>query len=186
LRPAENPFASRRVDQLAYRLAQGTLPDLIRRLEQLGGRGALVGHEGSGKTTLLEELARRLPGAAVLIRLGGCVDRPSAELSRQLPRPVTADHVLLVDAAERLGPLAWLRLRLTARRASGLVITSHHPGRLPTLLECRTSPELLAELVAELAPEECSGELDELYLKHGGNIRQCLSELYDRHAGRTR
>jgi hypothetical protein len=184
IRPADNPFASHRIDGLAYRPNGVTWSALITRLEALGGRAAIVGPEGSGKTTLLEGLARRLSGSIVLIRLGAGATRPWPQLRRALPRPVTRDHVVLVDAAERLRATAWLRLRHATRRARGLVITAHRPGRLPTLIECRGSPELLAELVAELAPGRPARMLDELFHRHDGNIRLCFRELYDRHAAR--
>jgi hypothetical protein len=74
-------------------------------------------------------------------------------------------------------------VRLRTRRAGGLVITSHRPGLLPTLFECTTSPELLAEIVGELSGADL--EAGELYERHRGNVRDALRELYDRWAGRS-
>jgi len=186
-RPADNPFSSHRIDSLEYRLPEGSWPELTGRLHALGGRAALVGPEGSGKTTLLEELGRRLPGTIVLVRLGGSRRRPLATALAALPRSITGDHRVLVDSGERLGAMAWVRFRRAVRHAGGVVITDHAPGRLPTLIRCRTSPELLAELVAELASAEAGRlgpRLGELFTRHDGNIRLCLRELYDIYAGR--
>jgi len=46
------------------------------------------------------------------------------------------------------------------------------------LLECRTTPELLAALVRELTGEERG--TGELFARHGGNLRLAFWEMYDR------
>lgn len=184
-RPAENPFAAHRIDRLPY-IARGTSrAGLLVRLEKLRFRAAIVGPHGSGKTTLLEELGRRL-SAVGPVRLHRGADLRVA--LRDLRRHVDPHAVLLVDAGERIGPVTWLRLRASLPRRAGLVITSLRPGRLPTLFETRTDPELLGKLVARLAPEEAPGLspiLDDLFVRHGGDLRECFRELYDLHAGRT-
>ena len=68
-----------------------------------------------------------------------------------------------------------------ARRARGLVITSHRCGLLPTLVECETSAPLLREIVETLHPGQ--PEVDLLFDRHRGNVREALRELYDFHAG---
>ncbi len=187
-RPADNPFAGHRTEGLAYRCDELDREALGRRVEALGRRVAIVGPKGSGKTTLLEQLATLLPGRPVLVRIPGSCARPYHAARRQLPRPVTRDDVVLVDGGEQLGPVGWRLLLRATRVAVGLVATLHRPGRLPTLIECRTDPALLRELVAELAPED-SGELDaaldDLFDRHSGNIRSCFRELYDVYAGRS-
>jgi len=91
--------------------------------------------------------------------------------------------VLSVDGAELLSRWRWLRLRWAARHADGAIITSHRPGLLPTLREHRTSPELLENLVAKLLGKEearaLRPDLERLFAEHGGNLRECLRELYD-------
>ena len=80
-----------------------------------------------------------------------------------------------------------LLLRAT-RHARSLVATLHQPGRLPTLIECETNSRLLHDLVEELAPTNVIAlepNLEELFLRHNGNIRLCLRELYDVFAGRS-
>ncbi|MFO1093892.1 MAG: hypothetical protein U0992_11360 [Planctomycetaceae bacterium] len=70
-----------------------------------------------------------------------------------------------------------------SRRHAGLVITVHTPGRLPTLIDCRTTVALLESRVARLAPDDVDrwrDQLPALFARCDGNIRDCLRELYDR------
>jgi len=186
-RPADNPFASHRVEGLGYRCQRSSVEDLCRRLEELGGRAAIVGPKGSGKTTLLQELALALRGKPIPVNLLGRCARPWRTARGQLPRRVQPSHVVLVDGAEKLEPIGWRLLLRAARPARSVVVTLHHPGRLPTLVECRTDHRLLRELVTELAPAHASAlepGLEALFQRHGGNIRLCFRELYDVFAGR--
>jgi hypothetical protein len=187
VRPADNPFASHRIDALAFR-ARGFHPsELPVRLRRLGGRAAIVGREGSGKTTLLEELANHLLDQAIVVRLPGSCPQPWATARDQLPNDLQAGHTVLVDGGEQLGTSGWRRLLQRTSPAGGLIATLHRPGRLPILVECRTDLELLRELVAALAPAvatELAPLLPELFERHAGNLRLCFRELYDVCGGR--
>ena len=178
MRARDNPFSSDRVERLRYRLPAGmTWEELLERLASLRYRAALVGPHGRGKTTLLEELARRLAARGFRARTVTLRhDERRIDWSRL--RGLGAQDVLLLDGAELLGRLAWLRVRLSCGRAGGLIVTSHHAGLLPTLLQCDTTPELLAELARELTGEEL--EVGELFARHGGNVRMAFWEMYDR------
>lgn len=186
-RPVDNPFASHCTEGLAFR-CKGIDPGVLRRrLEELGRCSAIVGPKGSGKTTLLGELASTLPGEPVYVRIEGSCPHPWRTARTQLPKPVTQNHLVLVDGAEQLGPIRWRLLLCATRRARTVVATLHRPGRLPTLIECRTEPTLLRSLVEELAPADAptlAPTLEGLFHRHGGNIRSCLRELYDLYAGR--
>jgi hypothetical protein len=187
-RPADNPFASHRVEDLAYRYNGTGLDALCQRLEETGGRAAIVGPKGRGKTTLLEELASALPGEPVQVRIEGGCRHPWRTARAQLPIPVTPNHVVLVDGAEQLGPLGWRLLLRATRPARSLVATLHRGGLLPILVECRPDRGLLYDLVEELVPGDASAlepGLEELFQRHEGNIRSCLRELYDLYAGRA-
>ena len=187
-RPADNPFASHRVEGLAFRFNGLGLSGLRQRLEEMGGRSAIVGPKGSGKTTLLEELATTLPGEPVKVRIEGGCRHPWRTAQAQLPRPVTPDNLVLVDGAEQLGPIGWRLLLRATRPARTFVATLHRPGLLPTLIECRPEHVLLCDLVEELTPAGAPAlmpGLEELFQRHGGNIRSCLRELYDVYAGRV-
>ncbi|HUG91194.1 MAG TPA: hypothetical protein VML55_10185 [Planctomycetaceae bacterium] len=178
------------MDALRYRFEAGCgWSGLLDRLAGLGHRAAIVGPEGSGKTTLQEELARTLSdrGAAVRwLRLRRDSRRDGRRLIRELLAGLGPGDLVFVDGAEQLGALAWRRFVRRTAGCRGLVITTHRPGRLPTLIECRTTPGLLRRLVAELVPDE-SGRLDaaleDLFARHEGNLRLCLRELYDVWAG---
>jgi hypothetical protein len=191
VRARDNPFAAQRLEAIPYRFSEMAWEELIDRLAFLRFRAAVVGLHGRGKTTLLEELARRLERRgfrvrAITLHEG---DRRLSWMQREtLFQGLTVQDVLLVDGAEQLRRLAWLEIRTRSRAAGGLVITSHRPGLLPTLHECRTSPELLAGIISELAGLDAAGPLpssEELFVRHGGNVRDALRELYDRYAAFT-
>ena len=186
IRPADNPFASHRIDALDFRPPGPKPEDLAERLDALGGWADVVGPKGSGKTMLLEELSWRLDGDIVLVNLPGPCRDPWRAIQRRLPDKVGSEHTVLVDAAGRLGAPGRLKLRRRASHARRLVTTRHRPGRLPILIECQTSPELLLDLVKDLAPdhaEQMESELWELFERHHGNLRMCFRELYDVFAG---
>lgn len=182
----DNPFASHRVEALPYRWPGFSWPALLARLGRLGDRGAIVGAHGCGKTTLLDGLEERLrrerAAAPLRLTLRREHERPARRLLEALARHDLAETIVIVDGAEQLGAVGWQRLRHRCRGAAGLIITSHREGRLPTVHTCRTSPELLVELVAELAPDLAgrAGGLPALWAEHGGNLRFCLRALYDR------
>jgi hypothetical protein len=186
-RPATNPFASHRIEGLSFRHGGSTLLDLGQRLQELGGRVAIVGPKGSGKTTLLEELASALPGETVQARIPGSCSDPWRTVRTQLPRTVTHRHTVLVDGSEQLGAFGWRRLLHATRRARYLIVTLHRPRRLPTLVVCRTDTGLLRDLVSELVPADAvnlESGMNDLFRRHGGNLRSCFRELYDVYAGR--
>ena len=187
-RPAENPFSGRRIEGLAYRSPDFSWRRLEDRLDGLGRRCAVVGPRGSGKTTLLEEIACRLESTVAMVRIPGSCDHPLRTARNQLPRPLTERHAVLIDGCEQLGAIGWRRLLHETRRAGALIVTLHQPGRLPTLVECRTDPDLLRILVQDLAPREAPHHqdgLDELFHRHNGNLRLCFRDLYDVFAGRS-
>jgi hypothetical protein len=190
VRARDNPFAAQRVLRLRYRLSGTTWEAVLDRLALLGHRAAVVGPHGRGKTTFLEDLRDRLEEhgfhtRSVVLHRG---DRRLTPLQEEsLFGGLSREDVLLLDGAEQLGRLTWLRVRRRSRAAGGLVVTSHQPGLLPTLLDCRTSPELLDSIVRDLLGPEAEtlrSTLEELFTRHGGNLRNALRELYDVYASR--
>jgi hypothetical protein len=187
MKARDNPFATDRVLRVRYRPQGWTWDGLLARLSEMKYRGAIVGPEGRGKTTLLEDLGERL-------REQGLVAR-HLRLTREWPvfaRRFLAElwangvdrDVLLLDGAEQMSRIAWWRFLRNARRARGLVITSHRPGLLPTLVECETSVPLLRGIVEELHPGGVAGAaVETLFDRHRGNVREALREMYDVHAG---
>lgn len=149
-------------------------------------RGAIVGPHGSGKTTLLEQLADHLTGKIVWVRLNAENGHPKTSARGMLPQTVDQHHAILIDGAEQLGRWSWWLLHREIHNAGIIVITSHRPGRFPTIHECTTSPALLKELVGELESGAAAMvDFEDLYERHGGNIRMCFRELYDVWAGRS-
>ena len=93
--------------------------------------------------------------------------------------------VILFDGVEQLSRVRWEHFRWKTRRAGGLVVTVHSPGRLPTLIDCETSPVLLSRIAGEMLgtePGEQLTQAEELWVKCGGNVREALLEWYDRAA----
>jgi hypothetical protein len=165
------------VDALAYRAEGFSWASLEERLRVAGGRGAIVGPEGHGKTTLLTQWAARresLGDRVVFLRVASG-QRRLTDTQRRLP---AQGAWIFLDSAEQLGWLGWRELRRLTSGAATLVVTTHLPGRLPTVYSCRTSAELLSELAGELhgAHPDC----DALWQRHRGNVRLALRELYDR------
>lgn len=186
-RAADNPFAVQKVLRIRYRLTEHAWDGLLDRLAELRYRAAIVGPHGRGKTTLLEDLAPRLESRGFRIRTAtfhAGDRRPTREQKRALLRHVGPRDVLCIDGAEQLNRISWLALLARSRWAGGLVITSHRPGLLPTLMQCETSPELLEEIVRDLIGPEADGlPIHDLFARHGGNVREALREMYDVWAG---
>jgi hypothetical protein len=185
MRARENPFRTECILKLRYRLQDMSWPELLTRFRALHYRAALVGPCGSGKTTLLEELQSKFLAwgfGTRLVRLD--TEHPvfAAGFISKLVASLTPNDILLFDGAEQLSPLAWHWFSWRTRRARGLLVTLHEPGRLPTLWECRTTPRLLSEIAAELLCAEpaqleaCAGLL---FTRHRGNLREALRQWYD-------
>jgi hypothetical protein len=186
-RARDNPFRVDRVLQVRYRFEPGDdWERLLQRLAAHRWRAAIVGPEGAGKTTLQEDLAGRLAAAGRPIRwlrLNRENRCTAAAQVREALQACNSDTLLFVDGAEQLGPLQWRRLKRRSGDFGGLVITTHKPGRLPTLFECRTTPQVLQWVVRQLAPADQlppDTNLEGLFTQHAGNLRLCLRELYDR------
>ncbi len=186
MKPRENPFRSECIDAIRCRLPEMAWPELLARWERLGRQAAIVGPHGSGKTTLQRRFAQYFTEQSIPVAWLRLHRESRGDASRQIDllcRNLRPESIVFVDGAEQLGPIAWRRFLHRIRRAAGLLITVHRPGRLPTLVDRRPTPELLRELVIELLGDErradaCS--LDRLFHAHGGNIRLCFRELYDR------
>ena len=185
MRARDNPFSTDRVLRVRHRLRGESWDSLLSRLAALNHRAAIVGPEGAGKTTLLEDLEPHLARKGfeiVPLRLTREQPAFAPDAIRRLRQQLGPRHLILFDGAEQLGRWSWWRFQRVARRAGGLVITSHRSGLLPTLIHCRTDAGLLAEIVAHLLDEPVERHRDaarRLFQKHRGNLRDALRELYD-------
>jgi hypothetical protein len=96
----------------------------------------------------------------------------------------TQDFILL-DGAEQLSLWQRKRFLYATRRAAGVLLTAHRAGILPTLYECRSSSQLLQNLISQIAPQPqhsekfSEGFTKELFARHHGNLRDALREMYD-------
>jgi len=182
MKARENPFRVDRVLTIRYQPQGSTFEELMTRLAQLNYRAAIVGPEGSGKTTLLEDLAAHLARRnlhAKYLRL----DR-----DRRTFDPVMLDaffdelsnrDVICLDGCEQLSDRAWREFLKRSGRAGGIVVTTHEPGRLPTLVSCATTPALLQEIIEKLIGRDHSIDVSALHKEHRGNVRDALRDLYD-------
>jgi hypothetical protein len=185
MKARENPFASWRIEQVRYRLDGLDWEELLGRFDRLKRRAALVGDHGTGKTTLLEEFAARFRQQGFRV-LSFRLTRDEPTFREDLWNAPLAGFgtrdVVLLDGAEQLNRWEWKKFQRFTRLTGGLLITTHRAGRLPTLYECRTTPQLLASLVTELVrvPEwPVSQSPAELYWQHRGNLREAFRDLYD-------
>lgn len=184
LRARDNPFAVEHVLRLRYRFRHDDWPSFLARLQSRNYRGAIVGPKGSGKTTLLEDLAEQLETLGLRVHRLFLNEQHRAYPStfvRCVHDSLGERDVILFDGCEQLSLPVWWRFRWETRRAGGLVVTTHRPGRFPTLIECQTTRELFRELVGSLhePTTQASETLERLFEKHHGNLRDAIRELYD-------
>ncbi len=188
MRARDNPFRLSQAAGLDYHLQNTTWETLLSRLTALDYRAAIVGSYGSGKTTLLRDLVGRLDDGRFRFR-----PLRLSEEQRLFPRgflgsflaSLTECDLILFDEADQLPWPIWWYFRQRARAGGGLIITSHRPGRLPTLIHCSTSPALLGQIVTQLLDHplpDHERQVAQLHRKHKGDVRQALAELYDLYA----
>ncbi|MBX3423593.1 MAG: hypothetical protein KF752_18710 [Pirellulaceae bacterium] len=103
-----------------------------------------------------------------------------------------AGDLLVVDGFEQLSWVGRLRIRsITWRRGAGLLVTSHRSVGLPTLYRTHVTMELTSKIVQQAWQVAGSNRsltqflnglnLQQLLEKHGGSLRECLMDLFDRY-----
>ncbi len=205
-----NPFATcwTRPGAIPFRFSPGqSAEDLVAKLAALNWRGAIVGPHGSGKSTLLESIKPALVAAGRSIcsvslhdsrrrrRTGWEGEAPavprkltgSAGPSASLP----GSFLLVIDGYEQLGWLERLRVLCRCRRSgAGLLVTSHMPIHVPTLIRLSPDRGLVEQLVDDLCTKVSStitrADIVASHACHGSNVREILFDLYDRHEQRRR
>jgi hypothetical protein len=185
---SNNPFCTKCVRPGAIPFLFPTDQDadaLVRRLQQNGWWGEIVGRHGSGKSALLATLIPRIELAgrrAAIIELhdGQRRLRLDLECDRRLRPPM----VLVVDGYEQLSRWRrWLLKRDCRRRGLGLLVTAHASVGLPKLYRTAATPEMTERIVRQLmAGRSCSfttSEIAACFARHNENVRETLFDLYD-------
>jgi hypothetical protein len=162
-----------------------TAEALITKLAAQRWRGAILGPHGSGKSTLLDALKPALHAA------GRNVDTIALHNGqRHLPRNFinactrVPNSIAIIDGYEQLAWPArfnlWRHMRTTDL---GLLVTSHAPVRIPTLVKLIPTRELIEQLVAELCANASTtitrADVAASYACYGSNVREIFFDLYD-------
>jgi hypothetical protein len=188
-----NPFATcwTRPGALSFRFPEGESPEtLVARLAANGWWGEIIGPHGCGKSTLLAALLPALHDAGCSIQAITLRDG-----QRWLPRGYfkwenesTNDSrtLLVIDGYEQLGWLQRLLLKHRCRRAAaGLLVTSHSPTGLPSLIALAPNLPLIQQLVATLCERATMritpADVVASHAGRGSNVRDVFFDLYDRH-----
>ena len=182
-----NPFRVERIESLQFRFDEGDLDEFITKLSGHRYRGAIVGPHGTGKTTLMLELCAALKqreSDCSYLRLSDQGRRCNQRRLTDWLEATSTQSILLLDSAGQLNWWDWKKFQIRTRAYRGLIITTHHAGRLPTLINCRSSIQQLSELVEELAPASniSPDRIAAIHHRHQGNLRECLRMLYDESA----
>ena len=191
----ENPFSARHVrpGAIAYRFPAGQSAEgLLRRLEENGWRGQIVGPHGSGKSALVATLIRSIEQAGrrtVLIELHDAQRRLPVDLRRT--DGLSRGMVVIVDGYEQLA--LWSRFRLgrfCRGRGLGILVTAHASVGLPDLFRTTTSLTLARQIVDQLLAERrrlvAPEEVHQRFKLHQGDLREMLFDLYDLYEQRRR
>ncbi len=185
----DNPFAT------CWTTA-GTIPfhfptnksagQLITQLTAQHWRGAILGPHGSGKSTLLATLRPALLAADRTIHAIALRDRQRRLPADFLASATGAHSLLIIDGYEQLGWPAriatWLHCRTTG---AGLLVTSHEPVRIPTLVRLTPDRQLIEQLISALCSQVSTDitreDIAASHACHGSNVREIFFSLYDRH-----
>jgi hypothetical protein len=183
-----NPFATRwvRPGAIPYLFPDGIdVLDMVNVLRRNDWQAAIVGPHGSGKSTLLATLIPELRSLGHDVRLIELHDGRS-RIPRKIMRSARP-QLMVVDGYEQLSRWSrWRFPRVCRSRRRGFLVTAHDEAStcgIPTLI--RTSGDLatVERIVNQYLPAH-GGLIDRAdvanaFLRHQGNARETLFELYD-------
>lgn len=185
-----NPFAPGRVcRQLPFdpTLAGTDWSHLETSFSENRCRAIVWGRHGSGKSTFLNTFRRRLEAQAPVTQLTFRPEEPRLKASQRARLAELTGRFLLIDGEDHLSLRERREVRGASQDAIGYLAARHSPGRLPTLLHLRSSPEIariLLSRIDEAACHEFESELPALLRKKNGNLRDLWLTLYDVYAFR--
>ena len=163
---------------------------LVSQLQVNGWLGQIIGPHGSGKSSLVASLIPAIEQVGrhtVLIELH---DRQRVlPIAGALQAGFHEGTLLIVNGYEQLSVLSRLRLKwLRRRNRMGLVVTAHGSVGLPTLYRTRSNLQTVREIVSQLLHDDPTRftpeEIESAFVRHGGNLRECLFDLYDLYEAR--
>lgn len=183
MKPRDNPFAAHCIDNIPYHYVDTDQSSVLIKCQQLRFRAAIIGSHGSGKTTLLHDLGEQLAqhGHRVKKLFINTSHSRYSLLPFNVLLTVDSQEILLFDGADLLPRPYWWVFRLLSRRCKGLIVTSHQRALLPALIYTKTDTDLLAQVLKQLNVESDDALLhdsQQLFVKHQGNIRDVLRDLY--------
>ena len=195
--PAENsnPFATRFIKPgaLPFLFAADASPQtLLHKLAQNKWWGQIIGPHGVGKSSLLAAL---LPSLEALGKkpyvFTIAPDRPHPTWTKDSILGWDENSLIVVDGYEQLSWWSAMRLkRLVQGRTAGLLITAHQSMGLPPLAELSPSIEVAKQVVMKLLPPGdhtiTADDVQTVFVKKQGNIRETLFELFDLYQIRSR
>ncbi len=188
----DNPFATcwTKPGAIAFRYDDGqSAPQIVAMLAAQNWMGAIIGPHGSGKSTLIESLKPALIAAGCQVHALALHDG-----QRHLPRSFLSDcpthsttrKQIVVDGFEQLRWFDRARLKWYCHRTgTGLLVTSHGPCGIRSLIHLSPDRELITQLVADLCARVSTGvtvrDISASHACHGSNVREIFFDLYDRH-----
>ncbi len=184
-----NPFIVQRTDAIPFNFQEtpfANIASFAQHAESYNFRGAILGQHGRGKTTLLCDLSLWFCQQGRDSELV-FIPRENSHQKRIINHAIQRGEsgaIVLIDGLERLSLLTRQRLIGRTKSFAGFIATTHHLGRLPTLIRCHTSQQTLAAVLDSLGisqPDIVASSI-RLFPKHRGNIRFVLRDLYDQFA----
>lgn len=184
-----NPFAVQRTDAVPFDFSETSFVDIVefyQHVKEHKFRGAIVGKHGRGKTTLLSDLSSLMRDRDIDCEL---VFFPrerqrQQEVIEEVIHRGACGAIIFVDGLERLPFLSRQRVVRQSKAFGGFIATTHWPGRLKTLIRCRTSEQTVEAVLKSLRIDQPSITLaaKQRFLTRRGNVRLVLRDLYDQYA----
>ncbi len=186
----DNPFETSRVESLIPfdpAWLDTSWEAILDRYEELEYKGAIVGPHGTGKTTFLDQFVGKLETKSGLLVCRLFLNEDKRHLTPQEKMFLTncPNHgsiILVLDGEEQFSFLDRQEFSRLAYGFGGVLVTRHRPSRnYPTLLQTRSTPEMLIKFVHQLMPDFPGDEslLRSYFDDTEGNIRESLRKAYD-------